>query len=129
VFYRLSCSTTEKSLETASGPAHPSGYTDYTLDRITQESCFVSRQISSSPQLPDRLRGPKNPLFNGCKEVLSPRVNRPGSETDPTHPRSAEFINEWSYVSTLLRINAMRRDNISFFKKKKFLLRIPHTIM
>jgi len=36
-------------------------------------------------------------------------------------------MNEWSYVSILLRINAMRKD-INIFKKK-FLIGIPHTIM
>jgi hypothetical protein len=51
------------------------------------------RERDFSPQCPDRLWGPTNLLYNGCRGFLPQGVKRQGCETDHAPPFSAEVKN------------------------------------
>jgi hypothetical protein len=59
----------------------------------------VGSRIFSSPRRPDRLWGPSTLLSNGYRD-LSPGINWPRHEADPTPPSSAEVKKMWIYTST-----------------------------
>jgi len=53
----------------------------------------------SLPLHPDQLWGPSNLIFKWALGPLTPKVKRPGCESDNSPPSSAE-VKVWSYTST-----------------------------
>jgi hypothetical protein len=72
------------------------------------------KRFISFPKLPDRLWGPRSPLYNGYW-CLYPWVRQPRLEVNHYPPSTSEVKNEWIYTFSLpIFLPGMYRDNDPF---------------